>query len=136
MGATINTAKAHKVRNIGDITLIFTWVNGERAMVLIPNQRRNAPWYIVMDSAAWKYNEPRYLAKQAVVASEVLGMDGQAARIGGMIHDHLDDLVRMPSSPPDQLSKATFGSLKMMADGREIGGEELRVQVGEGASYG
>lgn len=136
MGISINTKRAHKVRSLGDITIIFTWVNDERAMILLPTFRRGAPWYIVMDSAAWQYNEPRYLARQSVKAAEVLGMTGQETRIAGLINDHLDDLVLMPSSPPPVLSRATYGQMMVKEDGRLIGGEEVRVPVSEGVRYG
>ena len=75
------------------------------------------------------------LAAKAVKAAEVLGLDGGAAHIGGMIESWLDDLVTMPSAPEAELSKATYGQLIARADGQMIGGE-LRVPVREGASYG
>lgn len=136
MGISINTRRAHAARQLGDLTFIFTWVNDERAMVIVPTFRVGAPWYIVADSAAWKYDEPAYLARQAIKAAEVLGMQGQEVRIAGLIHDHLGDLVTMPSAPPQELSRARYGQLTLKADGMVIGGEEIRATVGEGASYG
>lgn len=136
MGLSINTAKAHKVRQLGDITVIFTWVNDERAMVLIPTLRRGAPWFIVMDSAAYQYTDPRYTARMAIKAAEVLTMQGQEARIASLIVDHLDDLIRMPSAPLPELTRATYGQMTARQGGQIIGGEELRFNVGEGANYG
>lgn len=136
MGITINTAKAHKWRADGEVTQLLTWVNGERAMVLLATHRKGSPWYVLMDSAAWECLQPQGLAAKAVKAAEVLGLDGGAAHIGGMIESWLDDLVTMPSAPEVELSKATYGQLIAKADGELIGGEELRVPVREGASYG
>ncbi len=135
MGLTINTAKAHKVRQLGDLTVVFTWINEERAMVIIPTFRKGASWYIVMDSAAWKYDEPRYLAQQSFKAAEVLEMVGHEAKVGGIIHDHLGDLVLMPHAPDQEMSKAAHGELMVKADGKIIGGDELRLPVGEGSTF-
>lgn len=136
MGITINTAKAHKWRADGEVTQLLTWVNGERAMVLLATFRNESPWYVLMDSAAWECLQPQGLARKAIKAAEVLGLDTAAPKIGGMIESWLDDLVMMPSAPEQELSKATYGQLTARADGRVIGGEEVRLPVGEGATYG
>ena len=136
MGITINTAKAHKWRANGEVTQLLTWVNGERAMVLLATHRKGSPWYVLMDSAAWECLQPQGLALKAVKAAEVLGLESAAPHIGGMIESWLDDLVTMPSAPETELSKATYGQLIARADGQVIGGDELRFPVGEGATYG
>ena len=136
MAATIDMRKAHKVIPAGDLTLIFTWVNDERAMVIVPTYRAGAPWFVVCDSAAWKYDEPAYVAKQCVLAAEVLDMPHQAARIGGLINDHLDELVLMPAAPLEPMTRATYGEVKALADGELIGGDELRLPTGGGLTYG
>ena len=58
-GITINTAKAHKWRANGEVTQLLTWVNGERAMVLLATHRKGSPWYVLMDSAAWECLQPQ-----------------------------------------------------------------------------
>ena len=72
-------------------------------MVLIPALRApGSPWFIVCESAAWKYDDPHYLARQAAKAAEVLGMDETTSswyRIATLIHEGLPDLIRMPSRP-------------------------------------
>ena len=135
MGISISTARAHKVRTYGDLTVIFTWMNDERAMVLLPTYRKNAPWFVIADSAAHKYLEPRYVAQQAAKAAEVLGMESQVYRLGTLMVDNLEELVLMPSKPPAQISRASFGQVIATADGREIGGDEIRVEVGNGVTY-
>ena len=136
MGISINTARAHKVRQLGDVIVIFTWINDERAMVLLPAHRKDSPWFVVMDSAAYQYLSPGHAARMSIKAAEVLGMHGQEHRLASILLDHLDDLVRMPGSPPQALSRATFGQVSVRADGREIGGQELRLPVNQGVSYG
>lgn len=135
MGLTVNTARAHATYRRGDLTLILTWVNDERAMVLLPTFRQGAPWFIVTDSVAWRYDEPRYLARMSIKAAEVIGMEGQEARIGAFLHDHLGELVTMPSAPPLRQSRATHGEIRFMADGKLVGGEEARADIADGAEF-
>ena len=136
MGITINTSKAHKWRADGEVTQLLTWINDERAMLLVPTYRKGGPWYVLMESAAYECLTPAGLARKAIKAAEVLGLESAAAHIGGMIESWLDDLVTMPSAPETELSKATYGQLIARADGQVIGGDELRFPVGEGATYG
>ena len=75
MATTIDTEKAYMSRQHGDITAIYTWVNDERALVLVPTFRKGAPWFIVCESAAYKYDSDLYIAKQAIKACEVLGIE-------------------------------------------------------------
>ncbi|PAX16484.1 hypothetical protein CLI92_09130 [Vandammella animalimorsus] len=135
MGISINTQRAHMTRQLGDVVVVLTWVNDERAMVLLPAYRPGAPWFIVMDGAAWQYDDPRYLARAAAKAAEVLGMPGSAVKLAGIMHDHLDDLLTMPSAPPPEKTRATFGEMRMLADGKLVGGEEVRLDVPQGARY-
>ena len=104
MGATLDPRKAHLVRQHGDIIAIYTWVNDERALVLIPAHRKpGSPWFVVCESAAYRYDNPHYLAKQARKAAEVIGMDEtQAAwfKIASIIIEGLGDLIRMPMGIP------------------------------------
>jgi hypothetical protein len=131
MSTTIDTAKAHLTRQHGDITAIYTWVNDERALVLVPTFRKGAPWFIVCESAAYKYESDLYIAKQAIKACEVLGMEpnqANAYRIGTIIEDGLPDLVRIPTRPETEATGKKYGELKVMANGTQIGGEDIRVE--------
>lgn len=136
MGISINTARAHRVRTLGDITVIFTWINDERAMVLLPTFRKGAPWFVVPDSVAYEYADPRHAAERAIKAAEVLDMPSQAYRLATIMQDGLEELVTMPSKPPAQMSRATFGQVRVREGGQEVGGQEIRLPVGEGVSYG
>lgn len=143
MPATIDTRKAHLTRQHGDITAIYTWVNDERAMVMVPTFRAGAPWFIVMESAAftWDDENPRNVqevVRKSMKACEVLGIEPtpvNCRRIAGIVIDGLPDLIRMPSSPPAEFHRASFGRMELRAGGTPIAGEDIRVQK-EGVTYG
>ena len=64
MPATLDPRKANATRQHGDLVVVYSWVNEERATVLLPAFRPAGPWYIVLESAAFKYDDPAYLARQ------------------------------------------------------------------------
>lgn len=143
MPASIDLRKAHLSRVHGDITVIFSWLNDERAMFLIPHLRKGAPWYVVCESAAYTWDDmdakniPLVIAK-ATKACEVLGIEPShwnCRRIAGMVIDGLPDLIRMPSSPPAEYYRPSFGSMELRADGEVIAAEDIRIEK-DGATYG
>lgn len=124
-------------RQHGDITAIYTWVNDERALVLVPTYRKGAPWFIVCESAAYKYDDDWYIGKQAIKACEVLGMEPSKPnilRIGSIIEEGLPDLIRIPTRPEAKPIGKKYGELKVMANGTQIGGEDILVE-NEAPSY-
>jgi len=143
MPATIDTRRAHLVRQHGDITAIYTWINEERALVLAPSHRPGAPWYCVMESASftWDDNDPANIQRVAFKAHKacvVLGIEPTSrncTRVAGIIIDGLPDLIRMPSSQPPDFLRGSFGQMILKANGQQIAAEEIRVEK-EGASYG
>ena len=137
MPACIDLRKAHLHRQHGDLLAIYTWINGERALVLVPAFRKGAPWYVVMESAAYRYDDPGYLARQCVTACEVLGIEPSKpnwVRVAAIINEGLPDLVTMPSEPQWQRAGQEFGTLKVMSDGKEIAAEALVIED-KGAEY-
>jgi len=151
MGVSIDVRKAHASHHYGEIVQILTWVNDERAMVLIPAYRQNPPWYVVCESAAWKYNpddettfntngQPAagkgYLIAQAKKAAEVLGMDGVHTwlKIAAIIAEGLQDLTRMPSAPMPEMLKASFGAMELREGGKTLVQQDIRLE-NEGAEY-
>lgn len=137
MGATLDTRKAHLTRQHGDLFAVYSWVNDERALILIPAYRPGAPWYIVLESAAWKYDDPSYLAAQCVKACDVLGIEPNRAnwvRVAGIIHEGIPDLVRMPSAPPNELD-AAIGRMQLKVDGAVLAEQDIRPEK-EGVHYG
>lgn len=138
MGASLDTRRAHAVRQHGDIIAIYTWVNDERALVLLPAYRKGAPWYVVCESAAFRYDNPHYLARQAAKAAEVLGFESSQQtwmRIATIIHEGLPDLIRMPGFQPPEPKGAAYGQMVLRADGKPIAAQDLR-NTPEGVTYG
>lgn len=132
MSVSLDPRKAHAVHHKGDVLLILTWVNDERAMVLMPALRLpGSPWFILCESAAYKYDDPRYLARQSAKAAEVLCMaetSSSAFRIADLIMNYLPDLIRMPSAPvPEKLPGRAYGEMHLKADGKLIHSEVLTL---------
>jgi hypothetical protein len=139
MAASINLRKAHLTRVHGDIIAVYSWMDDERALFLIPHLRPGAPWYVVKESAAFKYDDPTYLASQCATACDVLGIEPSTAnwvRVATIINEGLPDLVRMPSAPPTEFSTASRGQILLREDGKTIAGEDIRLEKTEGVSYG
>ena len=139
MGASIDLQKAHLSRQHGDITAICSWLNDERALFLIPTFRKGAPWYIVCESAAWRYDDPAYLATQCVKACEVLGLEPSKpnwVRVATIIHETLPDLIRMPAAPLPELRNSSVGAMTLRADGQVLAQQDIRLERAEGATYG
>lgn len=136
MGASIDLRKAHLVRQHGDLTAVYSWLNDERAMFLIPSARKQAPWYVLCESAAYTWAEgdgeasPQAIARKGSKVCEVLGIDSSPTnvrRVIGIILDGLPDLIRMPSSPPKEQHRQSFGQMILRADGQEIAGQDIRL---------
>ena len=143
MTVSVDLRKAHAHRTHGDITAIFTWLNEERALVLLPHLRPGAPWYVVMEGAAytWDDHDPKnvgQVVRKATKACEVLGIEyspRNVQKLAALIIDALPDLTKMPSAPPKDYVRGSFGTMALMADGTQIAGEDIRFEE-EGATYG
>lgn len=139
MSVQLDPRKAHKAHIVGDILVILTWVNDERALVLMPAHRaQGSPWFIICESAAYKYDNPNYLAQQSAQAARVMGMDETTStwyRVADLILNYLPDLIRMPSAPEPEKMNHAIGEMKLMADGQLVKGEEIRLEK-EGVTYG
>jgi hypothetical protein len=143
MPATIDTRRAHLVRQHGDLTAIYTYVNDERAIVLVPSRRPGAPWFVVCESAAytWDDSDPRYVgdvARKALKACDVLGLEPtptNARRVASIIIDGLPDLIRMPSAPGPEHYRGSFGRMELRADGQTIAEQDIRIEKNGGTTY-
>ncbi|CDN87336.1 hypothetical protein BN948_01756 [Hydrogenophaga intermedia] len=143
MPAQLDTKKAHLTRYHGDIAVIFTWINDERAMVLIPHRRAGAPWYCVMEGAAYTWDDSKSenvatVARKAMKACEVLGIEPNITnvrRLAALIIDGLPDLIRMPSSPPNEVYRGSFGRMVLRGAGEVLAEEDIRMEK-EGVTYG
>ncbi len=131
--------KAFKHHTYGDLIVVFTWVNDERAMVLIPRYRKLDGWYIVCESASYEYDDKEYLKSQCMIAAEVLGMEPSPnnwIKLATIIHDALPDLITMPSEPEPEKMRGAVGEMKLVQDGQILGGQEIRLDQEAGVSYG
>lgn len=139
MPATIDTRKAHLTRKHGDVFAVYTWVNDKRALVLIPANRPGAPWFIVLEPDAWVYDDPHELQRRSIKACTVLGIEPSKPnwfRIAKIIHEGLPDLIRMPSAPDPEKLAGTYGQMVLREDGKEVGGEEIKIEADAGVTYG
>lgn len=136
MGATIDTSKAKLVRQHGDITAIYSYINDERAIILVPTFRKNAPWFCVLESAAytWDDSDPRYIKdviRKSTKACEVLGIEPSPwniRRVAGIVIDGLPDLIRMPSAPDVEYHKEAYGAMTLKADGQVLSQQDIRIE--------
>jgi hypothetical protein len=100
---------------LGEITIIGTWYGAdinecEPVLCLVPTHRlnlfdgvsiRSKPCCVAL-SAAYLYDEPRYLLARAREFSELLGFGDdmqRTHRIAEAIHGRLQDLIQMPPRP-------------------------------------
>jgi hypothetical protein len=142
VAATLDPRKAHLTRYHGDIAAVYSWLNDERALFLIPHLRPGAPWFVVQDNVAyeWDDSDPAFapnVARKAAHACEVLGIEPtprNAMRIASIIIEGIPDLIRMPSRQPDPLG-AAIGEVQIRANGELIGGEEIRLPVESGVTF-
>lgn len=129
-GVVLGGPNARFRRIHGDIVASYQYVNGERAMVLWPRHRKNVPAFIVCDSAAFKYDNPKYLASQARKCAEMWGMAPSSTvwfHVATIIHEGLGDLIRLPPEPPQVVSGPVIGEASLRLNGVEIGGAEVRL---------
>lgn len=136
---SVDLAKAHLTRQHGDLLAVYTWVNDERALVLIPALRKGEAWYIVCESAAWKYDNREYLKRQCMKAAEVLGMEPSPnnwIKLATIIHDGLADLISMPTGPDTELTRGNYGHMELRADGKTMAAQEIKLEREAGAVYG
>lgn len=116
MRHALDLTRHHFLRPSGDLVLVGTWIYNpdqqdyEPCLVIVPRYRKNGfkPCVVAL-SAAWKYNEPRYLARAASLFLIQLGMQdcmSNAHKVAELIHSHLPDLVRMPNNPTQAIVTA------------------------------
>lgn len=143
MGASIDLRRAHLHRNYGDLVAVWSWLNEERALFLIPRFRKGAPWFVVLEPAAheWDDRDPRLIMlviARAVKACDVLGFEptpANARRIIRIVNDAIPELVAMPHRQEPEKLPGSHGSMILLENGREVGGEEIRLDD-TGVQYG
>lgn len=137
VGLTLNPKNIRIFRTHGDIHAVYTYLNDERCLILIPALRKDSAWYIAMESAAYLYDDDLYLWEQAHIACKVLGMEPSKrniTKIASIIHEGLPDLWKMKCKTDDEEDKISVGSVKIKYEGEVVLEEELKVDV-PGADY-
>lgn len=98
-------ARGHRVMR-GGIVVARQYVNHEPALVLFPLRKRmQSAGFIICLSAAWKYADDHYLAQQAYVAAEYMGLGTDSFTVYNVaraINENLEDLVMMPPEPEEK----------------------------------
>lgn len=113
------------VRELGDIRLYGTWYHhaeddeDEPCLVLVPAVRHCTVPCVVALSAAFRYTDPKHLALVSLEFARTLGFESNpmtaAHKIGGIIHDHLLDLIKMPENP----TEIVVGAYGQITDGHK-----------------
>lgn len=131
MGATLDLTKAHLRRTHGDIDAVYSWLNDERALFLIPRMRKNPTWFIIMEKNAHEYTNDAVLMAAGIKAMLLWDMEPtkqNAFRVAKIIDEGLADLIRMPAAPEPEYVKAAFGEMHMRADGETIKSDVISVE--------
>jgi hypothetical protein len=100
-------------RDLGDVTIYGSWLynedqeDTEPCLVLTPRYRFSGmtPCCIAL-SAAFRYNEPRYLVHASAQFAKNMGFADSMTtthKIAMVIHDHLGDLLNMPVDPVQEI---------------------------------
>ena len=121
----IDLTRTHFRRDIGDLSVFGTWLfnndqeDTEPCLVVMPRYRTIGVRPVVIAlSAAFRYNDPRYLARAAGFFASSLGFADtitEARKVATVIHDHLLDLLNMPVDPSVGL---VVGEATVNIDGR------------------
>lgn len=149
MPVSLDLKKAHKHQRVGDLLAVLTWVNDERALILLPALRKDSGWYIVQESAAYKWgidhsapeirnDAMAHANAQAYVACAMLHLEPSRmnrTKVISIITGLIPDLVVMPSAPDPEFKPGAYGQLVLREDGKPIAGEDMRQEV-EGVAYG
>lgn len=130
----IDLSRHHFMRELGDMVVFGTWImnddqeDTEPALVILPRHRppSSVKPCVIGLSAAFKYDNPKYLARAAPHIAECLGFEDslqRANKIATLIHDHIPDLVRMPVDPSQAIvvGEATV----------EVGGKRRTIEFTE-----
>lgn len=104
----IDLTRSKWSREVGQFAIYGTWLynedkeDTEPCLVVIPRYRAYGfvPCCIAL-SAAYLYNDPRYLAHAAANYAKALGFEDMNSgyKLAELIHDHLSDLISMPPDP-------------------------------------
>jgi hypothetical protein len=130
----IDLSRTHFKRELGDLAIAGTWLwnddqETEEPCLVVTSRYRIKGFkpFVVALSAAYKYNEPGYLAAVAAELAKTLGSDSimTAHKVATLIADHLHDLITMPPNPTTAIVVADA----TISDGRRSTSAEIVEHV-------
>lgn len=130
----IDLTRTNFKRDLGDLSIAGTWLWNEdqetEEPCLVVTSRYNIKGFrpfVVALSAAYKYNDPIYLAAVARELAITLGSDSivTAHKVATLIADHLHDLLTMPPNPTTTIVIADA----VISDGRRSTSAEILEHV-------
>lgn len=95
----------------------------EPCMVLASaNLKMGRPAFVIPLNAAYQYRHPREAAQRVARCAEHIGVTGisGANKVMDAIHNHLDDLVKMPPAPRGHRKALNLGEATLRANGQVI----------------
>jgi hypothetical protein len=143
MAISIDLRRAHASYKFGDLTIVLSWLNDERAMFFVPHVRKGAPWFVIREPSAfeWSDQDPDnriYLMDRAAKACDVLGIEPNQRncfRIITIVNNLMQELVRMPSVQPPEQHKASLGTFRIMAGDELVHEDDIRLDKVTGIQY-
>lgn len=123
MSVMFGGPKARKQRISRGFVCSEQYVNGEEAIVIWPLRKRSldAGAYVMCLSAAYKYEDPAYLMRQARTACEVMRMFPDKATVVNLatvLDECREDLLKMLPEPDEHA--IVLGSGEVKVDGRSF----------------
>lgn len=106
MKPVIDLTKYAFRRQLGDIIMYGTWIGesvdeSEPCLVLISTVRKCRPVCVAL-SAAYRYDNPKYLLSKSIQFNRDLGFTDNMTnvhKVATVIYDHLQDLIELPPRP-------------------------------------
>lgn len=109
-GHVLDLARYAWYKPVGDLVIYGTWIgpsidDSEPCLAIVPARRQSVGTVkpaVVALSAAYRYDDPRYLLRAAMRFCEGFGWTDSmfnVRKIADAIYDHLDDLVALPERP-------------------------------------
>jgi hypothetical protein len=133
--------KARGQRISHGLVISRQYVNGEEALVIWPHRKRTlgAGAYVMCLSAAWKYDDHRYLLSQAGIAAKVMGMDPlsrfDVVSICTVLDEAREELLMMQPEPEAEMVQVGEGSM-VASDGTRFHFPILKEQFTPGSTDG
>lgn len=125
MPVMLGGEKAYQTLVKGDIIVSYQWLDGEPAMFMWPKRPRvlgNRGAYCMPMNTMHQYLDPKYCAKQAVIAAEYMGMDTTKHTLHRICDIFWESIQELKDMPPESI-----GLNKKQHKGIEVGEMAYKV---------